>query len=147
MLWFIPGRKCTWGDGCNQSNRASERGKASSGSFMKKRWLSWVAIQLRVHSPAQNYFWFYLSVPRAVEVHLQEITYQTMGTYLSRKSTGFYLQGTNSSKRGWVPEAVTDPLSLPKWLLKGTDVAPCQNVYIWPPRQPNLLLLRARSEQ
>lgn len=58
MLSFLSGRKGTWGDGYNQSDRAFERGKSNSGSFMKKRWLSWVAIKLRVHSPAQNYFWF-----------------------------------------------------------------------------------------
>lgn len=58
MLWFISGRKCTRGDACNQSGRAFERGKSNSGSFMKKRWLSCVAIKCCVHSPAQNYFWF-----------------------------------------------------------------------------------------
>lgn len=84
VLPFISTKKCAGIDGHSEKCGAFERWKWNSGSFMK-RWLSRDAIHPCVHSSAQNYFWCYLNIPRAVEVHLQEIKYQTIGNYFSRK--------------------------------------------------------------
>lgn len=84
VLWFITARKCTGVDGYNQADRAFERGKSNSGSFMKKRWLK-LPLNCVCTALPRTISGCCLKVPRAVEVRLQEIKQQTIGTYFRRK--------------------------------------------------------------